>query len=121
MYSRFWFSYILFLIIIGGILVLFIYITRLASNELFSPRNKILLAAIIILPILTYSIPTVTNNKEIRAHNAIIENEVTTTTTVIYNQIIGVITTLLVLYMLLTLIVVVNIINVSKGPLRHTR
>jgi hypothetical protein len=34
---RFWVSYILFVIIIGGILVLFIYIsiTRLASNEIF--------------------------------------------------------------------------------------
>jgi len=27
--------------VIGGILVLFIYITRLASNEIFSPSNKI--------------------------------------------------------------------------------
>jgi hypothetical protein len=38
---RFWFSYILFIIIIGGILVLFIYITRLASKEIFSPSNKV--------------------------------------------------------------------------------
>jgi hypothetical protein len=40
---RFWVSYILFIIIIGGILVLYIYIyiTRLASNEIFSPSNKI--------------------------------------------------------------------------------
>ena len=38
---RFWCSYILFIIIIGGILVLFIYITRLASNEIFSRSNKI--------------------------------------------------------------------------------
>ena len=38
---RFWVSYILFIIIIGGILVLFIYIIRLASNEIFSPSNKI--------------------------------------------------------------------------------
>jgi hypothetical protein len=36
---RFWFSYILFIVIIGGILVLFI--TRLASNKIFSPSNKI--------------------------------------------------------------------------------
>jgi len=27
--------------IIGGMLVLFIYVTRLASNEIFSPPNKI--------------------------------------------------------------------------------
>ena len=35
------FSYILCIIIIGGILILFIYITRLASKEIFSPSNKI--------------------------------------------------------------------------------
>jgi len=120
-YRSFWFSYILFIIIIGGILVLFIYMTRLASNEIFSPSNKILMASSIILPILIYIIPTLTNNKDINIHDTIIENEITTTTTVIYNQIIGTITTILVIYILLTLIVVVNIINVSKGPLRHTR
>jgi hypothetical protein len=38
---RLWCSYILFIIIDGGILVLFIYITRLASNGIFSPSNKI--------------------------------------------------------------------------------
>jgi hypothetical protein len=31
----------IFTIITGGILVLFIHITRLASNEIFSPSNKI--------------------------------------------------------------------------------
>jgi len=31
----------LFIIIIGGILLLSIYITRLASKEIFSPSNKI--------------------------------------------------------------------------------
>ena len=38
---RFWCSYIIFIIIIGGILVLFIYTRRLASNEIFWPSNKI--------------------------------------------------------------------------------
>jgi hypothetical protein len=95
--------------------------TRLASNEIFSPSNKILIIALILLPALVYTIPTVTNNKEINLHDTITENEITTTTTVIYNQIIGTITTLLVLYILITLIVVANIINVTKGPLRHTR
>jgi len=31
----------IFIIIIGGILLLFTYITSLASNEIFSPSNKI--------------------------------------------------------------------------------
>ena len=34
-------TYILFIIIIGGILVLFIYITRLASNEIFYQTKHI--------------------------------------------------------------------------------
>jgi hypothetical protein len=93
--------------------------TRLASNEIFSPSNKLITITLIILPALTYLIPSKINNKETNEHNTIIGNEITTTT-VIYNQIIGTITTLLVLYILITLIVVVNIINVSKGPLRHT-
>nr|WES82267.1 NADH dehydrogenase subunit 6 [Amitermes sp.] len=120
MYSSFWFSYILFMIMIGGMLVLFMYMTSLASNEMFSPSNKMLTATLVLLPFLMYMMPTVTNNKEMSTHNTMMENEILTTTTVMYNQMMGTMTTLLVLYMLLTLIVVVNIINVSKGPLRHT-
>nr|YP_009350361.1 NADH dehydrogenase subunit 6 [Amitermes capito]AQP26885.1 NADH dehydrogenase subunit 6 [Amitermes capito] len=120
MYSSFWFSYILFMIMIGGMLVLFMYMTSLASNEMFSPSNKMMMATLMLLPILMYMMPTVTNNKEMNPHGTMMENEILTTTTVMYNQMMGTMTTLLVLYMLLTLIVVVNIINVSKGPLRQT-
>nr|YP_006504036.1 NADH dehydrogenase subunit 6 [Nasutitermes triodiae]AFM92536.1 NADH dehydrogenase subunit 6 [Nasutitermes triodiae] len=120
MYSSFWFSYILFMIMIGGMLVLFMYMTSLASNEMFTPSNKMLVASSIALPTLMYLMPTVTNNKEMNTHNTMMENEITTTTTAMYNQMMGTMTTMLVIYMLLTLIVVVNIINVSKGPLRHT-
>jgi hypothetical protein len=35
--GRFWVSYNLFIIVIGGILVQFVYVTRLASKEIFSP------------------------------------------------------------------------------------
>nr|URH16953.1 NADH dehydrogenase subunit 6 [Mimeutermes sorex] len=121
MYKTFWFSYILFMIMIGGMLVLFMYMTSLASNEMFSPSNKMLMTTSISLPILVYIMPTVTNNKEMETHITMMENEITTTTTVMYNQMMGTMTTMLVLYMLLTLIVVVNIINVSSGPLRHTK
>nr|WNL53962.1 NADH dehydrogenase subunit 6 [Trinervitermes gratiosus] len=120
MYSSFWFSYILFMIMIGGMLVLFMYMTSLASNEMFSPSNKMLMISSITLPILMYLMPTLTNNKEMNEYNTMMENEITNTTTVMYNQMMGTMTTMLVIYMLLTLIVVVNIINVSKGPLRHT-
>nr|YP_009350933.1 NADH dehydrogenase subunit 6 [Furculitermes soyeri]AQP28141.1 NADH dehydrogenase subunit 6 [Furculitermes soyeri] len=121
MYSSFWFSYILFMIMIGGMLVLFMYMTSLASNEMFSPSNKMMVVTLLTLPALMYIMPTTTNSKEMSAHETMMESEITTTTTVMYNQTMGIMTTLLVLYMLLTLIVVVNIINVSSGPLRHSK
>nr|YP_006702508.1 NADH dehydrogenase subunit 6 [Macrotermes barneyi]AFL93405.1 NADH dehydrogenase subunit 6 [Macrotermes barneyi] len=120
MYKSFWFSYILFMIMVGGMLVLFMYMTSLASNEMFSPSNKMITLTLMTLPILMYTMPSKINNKEMNEHETMMENEITTTTTVMYNQMMGMMTTLLVLYMLMTLIIVVNIINVSKGPLRHS-
>nr|WNL53884.1 NADH dehydrogenase subunit 6 [Microtermes sp.] len=120
MYKSFWFSYILFMIMVGGMLVLFMYMTSLASNEMFSPSNKTIATTLLLLPVLIYMMPSTINNKETNEHITMMENEITTTTTVMYNQMMGTMTIMLVLYMLLTLIVVVNIINVSKGPLRHT-
>nr|ASM82654.1 NADH dehydrogenase subunit 6 [Eudohrnia metallica] len=35
--QTFWYGYVLFLVFLGGMLVLFLYTTSLASNELFSP------------------------------------------------------------------------------------
>jgi len=52
--KSFWFSYILFLIFIGGILVLFIYVTSLASNEIFSFSIKKFYLKLL-YPILIYS------------------------------------------------------------------
>nr|AQP28310.1 NADH dehydrogenase subunit 6 [Odontotermes sp. K TB-2017] len=120
MYKSFWFSYILFMIMVGGMLVLFMYMTSLASNEMFSPSNKVITAMATMTPIMMYMMPSTINNKEMSEHEMMMESEITTTTTIMYNQTMGTMTILLVTYMLLTLIVVVNIINVSKGPLRHS-
>nr|WHM51859.1 NADH dehydrogenase subunit 6 [Heterotermes tenuis] len=119
MYKSFWFSYILFMIMIGGMLVLFMYMTSLASNEMFSPSNKMILAALMTSPAMMYIMPDQTSNKEMNPYNTATENEITSTTMMMYNQNTGTMTILLVLYMLLTLIVVVNIISISSGPLRH--
>nr|AEP27564.1 NADH dehydrogenase subunit 6 [Melanobaris laticollis] len=43
MYKTFFFSYILFMIMIGGMLVMFIYMTSIASNEKFKMPKMILL------------------------------------------------------------------------------
>ena len=37
--SSFWVSYVLVLVLVGGLMVVFIYVALLASNELFSPLS----------------------------------------------------------------------------------
>nr|AND96286.1 NADH deshydrogenase subunit 6 [Onthophagus yukae] len=44
---NYWFSYILFLIMIGGMLILFIYMTSIASNEKFYPSIKLMMIILI--------------------------------------------------------------------------
>nr|YP_010352268.1 NADH dehydrogenase subunit 6 [Reticulitermes parvus]UOL50362.1 NADH dehydrogenase subunit 6 [Reticulitermes parvus] len=120
MYKSFWFSYILFMIMIGGMLVLFMYMTSLASNEMFHPTSKMMMIAMILSPTLMYLMPDQTNNKEMTPHESPTKKNYMPTTTMMYISITGMMTIMLGMYMLLTLIVVVNIINISKGPLRHT-
>nr|APX40470.1 NADH dehydrogenase subunit 6 [Cryptocephalus pominorum] len=43
---NFWSSYIIFLIMIGGMLILFIYMTSIASNEKFKFSSKLLFSLI---------------------------------------------------------------------------
>nr|QAT19780.1 NADH dehydrogenase subunit 6 [Eucryptorrhynchus scrobiculatus]UFP90428.1 NADH dehydrogenase subunit 6 [Eucryptorrhynchus scrobiculatus] len=52
MFFNFWFSYILFLVMIGGMLVMFIYMTSIASNEKFKlPKNMMLYTMIFMIPV----------------------------------------------------------------------
>jgi NADH-ubiquinone oxidoreductase chain 6 len=48
--KRFWFQYILFMEFVGGMLVLFIYVTRLASNEIFSLSTKTIIITFLVIP-----------------------------------------------------------------------
>nr|QAX91230.1 NADH dehydrogenase subunit 6 [Parrhinotermes microdentiformis] len=121
MYKSFWFSYILFMIMIGGMLVLFMYMTSIASNEMFSPSNKMITITLTMYLPISLMMFNPTNNKEMLEFNTMTENEVTSSTMPMYEQTTGNLTTMLVLYMLLTLIVVVKMININWGPLRQTK
>nr|URH16616.1 NADH dehydrogenase subunit 6 [Termitogeton planus] len=117
MSKSFWFSYLLFMIMVGGMLVLFMYMTSLASNEMMSSPNKMLTMTAVTLPAMIFLMPNTTNEET--NTNSLMENEIKTTATTMFNQ--STMTIMLVLYMLTTLIVVVNMINISSGPLRHTK
>nr|URX53082.1 NADH dehydrogenase subunit 6 [Kalotermitidae sp. 6 AB-2022a] len=122
MHQSFWFQYILFMVFIGGMLVLFIYVTSLASNEMFSLSSKTIIMTLMMMSsLLIIKDWTTTKNKETMPYESLAMNEITTLTSKLYNLPNGGMTTLMALYLLLTLIVVVKITNISSGPLRETK
>nr|AMH85353.1 NADH dehydrogenase subunit 6 [Drosophila unipunctata] len=128
MTKSFWFSYILFLIFLGGMLVLFIYVTSLASNEMFNLSIKLTMFSfsfMIILMLVTFiidknsSLFIFLNNEMENISNMnsyILENSLSLNK--LYNFPTNLVTILLMNYLLITLIVVVKITNMQKGPLR---
>uniref|UniRef100_UPI0030FE447B NADH dehydrogenase subunit 6 n=1 Tax=Pachylophus rufescens TaxID=3127035 RepID=UPI0030FE447B len=126
--KTFWFSYILFLIFMGGMLVLFIYVTSLASNEMFYFSTKQMLLSFImigmILMMMTFFKDYLftnmnMNNFEMNSiskemilqENSIMLNK-------LYNYPTNLITILLMNYLLITLIAIVKITKLFYGPLR---
>nr|WLS55601.1 NADH dehydrogenase subunit 6 [Meroplius fukuharai] len=126
--KSFWFSYILFLIFLGGMLVLFIYVTSLASNEMFSFSIKLLISSILFI-IFSCMIMWIMNNlfmtslfsnNEMESMNYMNsffpENSLFLYK--LYNYPINFMTILLMNYLLITLIAVVKITKLFYGPLR---
>nr|YP_009261950.1 NADH dehydrogenase subunit 6 [Symplecta hybrida]AMN09065.1 NADH dehydrogenase subunit 6 [Symplecta hybrida] len=128
MVKTFWFSYTLFLIFLGGMLVLFIYVTSLASNEMFSFSMNLffmslmIIGSFILMLLITDSsiISTFLMNSEMLfntfSDNLIKENSINLNK--LYNFPTNLVTLLLINYLLLTLIVIVKITNNFMGPLR---
>nr|QXG19157.1 NADH dehydrogenase subunit 6 [Drosophila burlai] len=128
MTKSFWYSYILFLIFLGGMLVLFIYVTSLASNEMFNLSIKLTLFSMIILFTLFIisflidknSISLFLLNNEMESifnqNSYFLENSLSLNK--LYNFPTNFITILLMNYLLITLIVVVKITKLFKGPIR---
>lgn len=126
--KTFWFSYVLFLIFLGGILVLFIYVTSLASNEIFNFSIKLLIICISTFTFIYFIVFLLDKNLIIRTIinientsideiiSILIENSLILNK--LYNFPINLITILLIIYLFLTLIAVVKITNVFEGPLR---
>nr|AVN67294.1 NADH dehydrogenase subunit 6 [Blaberus peruvianus] len=120
--QSFWFSYVLFLIFLGGLLVLFIYVASLASNEMFSLSTKLiifsLMMILIIFFLLTHMSLTNLQNQEINNFMTLY-NQLYLPLIKLYNQPTNIITIMLATYLFLTLIAVVKITNIFEGPLRQ--
>nr|UFZ13278.1 NADH dehydrogenase subunit 6 [Corydalus sp. 3 YLJ-2021a] len=123
--KTFWFSYILFLIMLGGMLVLFIYMTSLASNELFSISttqimiNSLLIIMLTLLLILdSFNSWSIMMNWDMTKFSLMI-NENSMDLLKLYNFPTMNLTLLLINYLFLTLIIIVKITNIFFGPLRQ--
>nr|UPX88366.1 NADH dehydrogenase subunit 6 [Leptogaster cylindrica] len=124
--KTFWFSYILFLIFLGGMLVLFIYVTSLASNEMFSFSMKLMITCMILFMVMSIFMATDNFLFNFEMNNEIkpIDNslsyfsENSINLMKLYNFPTNLITILLMNYLLITLIAVVKITNIFYGPLR---
>nr|UFZ13343.1 NADH dehydrogenase subunit 6 [Protohermes subnubilus] len=126
MVQTFWFSYILFLIMLGGMLILFIYMTSLASNELFSISMKTLMINLMLFMILsiiflTDSFSWIINsmNFDMSLFKTMINTENSAELIKLYNFPTMNLTLLLINYLFLTLIIIVKITNIFFGPLRQ--
>nr|WRK67322.1 NADH dehydrogenase subunit 6 [Nemoptera coa] len=122
----YWFSYILFLIMLGGMLVLFIYMTSLASNELFSISMNWLILSIILLVISSMSmfmfdqlLLNYNNYEMMMFNNNLMFNENENPLIKLYNNPTMNITIMMMNYLLLTLIIIVKITKINHGPLRQ--
>jgi NADH-ubiquinone oxidoreductase chain 6 len=111
-----WFSYILFLVFLGGLMVLFIYIVRLASNEkintsIFSNKIIILFALGLILFIGWIQLNS-SNLRHLREKSSnIIFN--------IYSVPIRITTIIVIVYLLFTLTVVVRVASKYRAPIKN--
>lgn len=116
--KRCWFSYILVLILLGGLLVIFIYVTLLASNEIFSPKSKfrlLTLPGFFVIFYLTYS------SKTLSLYEPRQLNEFRLIVNKIYSLDLYQFTIFLAIYLLLVLLVVVFNTKTEVAPLRRQK
>nr|YP_010703633.1 NADH dehydrogenase subunit 6 [Sphingonotus mongolicus]WCO86767.1 NADH dehydrogenase subunit 6 [Sphingonotus mongolicus] len=127
MMESFWLSYILFLTFLGGMMVLFIYITSIASNEMFNIKSMNMMFSMMLILIMMM----VFFNTEKIMFTEIIKNtetmntslvmnfqEMTMSMTKLYNNPTLIITIMMMIYLFIALLAVVKITNINQGPIR---
>nr|APC61749.1 NADH dehydrogenase subunit 6 [Papilio dardanus] len=130
MINSYWFSYILFLVFLGGLLVLFIYVSSVASNELFNMnffmKNLIFFFSLLIILFSLYWMNNLnwlnlSFNYEMKNFmNSFIffNNENKINLSKLYNNQTHLMMMMLIIYLFITLVAIVKITNIFFGPLR---
>nr|WNX92440.1 NADH dehydrogenase subunit 6 [Morimospasma tuberculatum] len=126
LHYNYWFSYMIFLIMIGGMLVLFIYMTSVASNEKFKFSPKILMIILTIISTLmlmilfldSYYLTMILSSEDTipSTLNFKFEYSLSKFTPINLTPTFFV----MIIYLFITLIMVVKITNINYGPLRQS-
>nr|YP_010852740.1 NADH dehydrogenase subunit 6 [Philagra albinotata]WGL39480.1 NADH dehydrogenase subunit 6 [Philagra albinotata] len=128
--SSYWFSYILFIIFIGGMMVLFIYVASVASNEKFKfSFSMFMLINMFIM--MSFMLIYLYDEMMIINENFLIENlnyKMNMNMNLINKEVISImkmfnyptmmITIIAIIHLLITMISIVKITNIMEGPLR---
>nr|AWT58382.1 NADH dehydrogenase subunit 6 [Andraca olivacea] len=132
MISTYWFSYILFLTFLGGLLVLFIYVSSIASNELFlmsTQMKMFIMMTLMIIFIFSYLKSNlnwmnlnINNSENNNLFNLMMffNNENKININKLYNNQMSLLMMMLMIYLFITLVAVVKITNIFYGPLRSS-
>nr|AXS65076.1 NADH dehydrogenase subunit 6 [Histeroidea sp. 2 KM-2017] len=115
---NYWFSYIMFLIMVGGMLVLFIYMTSVASNEKFSIKPQTILTYTVLFMTLMILSPT-NNFIPMETLSNLWHPLKMISITKYMNFPNSSLVVLLMSYLLIALIAIVKICNIKYGPLRQ--
>nr|WCQ78426.1 NADH dehydrogenase subunit 6 [Agrypninae sp. GTI-132] len=125
MANNFWFSYILFMIMVGGMLVLFIYMTSVASNEKFMFSNKLFMvitSMMMMILVSTLLIDQFMNyQNSLNTDMSLFQEKMLFTMSMskYLNFPLNSWMITLIIYLLVALIAVVKITNITYGPLRQ--
>nr|UAV86095.1 NADH dehydrogenase subunit 6 [Philus pallescens] len=123
MNQNYWYSYILFLIMVGGMLILFIYMTSIASNEMFKFSFKITTLIMTMFLMWNTMMWIEPMFMDFSTHNFNMTNQEFFNDYSSLNKYFNLPNCLTlfmtIVYLLVTLIMVVKITNISYGPLRQ--
>nr|UPL65413.1 NADH dehydrogenase subunit 6 [Dinomachus sikhimensis] len=115
--ETYWFSYIIVLIMLSGMLVLFMYMASIASNEKFKTPMKIIMMSMVYMT--TSSIMLMMeNNQECMMSIISMMEKNNLTMMLLFNKKFMMITVLMVMYLLMTMVIISYIVNIQEGPLR---
>nr|AXS64889.1 NADH dehydrogenase subunit 6 [Tenebrionoidea sp. 14 KM-2017] len=116
-----WFSYILFLIMIGGMLIIFLYMTSIASNEKIQISIPMTMMAFMIFLSSLFMLKTSEKVMIEKNQNPLINKslDLFNMSLTKYFMFPNFTITMMIIYLLIALIAIVKITNFKHGPIRQ--